>query len=327
MSIRDKISETVKTMVPKLRQKFLRTKLQDGWMAVAFSGETLLVAHVRRRPGEKPEVLMLRSESRGPGDQAALRTLARSYGLAQCRCNSLLNPGEYQLLQVELPAVPPEEMKEAVRWKIKDLVDFQVETMTLDLLEIPGIAGRAARVRQGMAVATADTTVAERMALFDGAGAMLEAIDIPEAAIRNISALYEEQDRGLAMLVFDDERATLTFTFRGELYAVRQIDISASKLELAEGDWRQQLFDRIGLETQRSLDNFERLHGHITVTRLLLSPLPMVAGLMEYLADYLSLPVGELDLAEVLDIGLIPDLAQPGRQAQCLKVIGAALRD
>lgn len=314
-------------MLPKLRQKFLRAKLQDGWMAVVFGAESLTVAHVCRRPGQKPEVLMLRSEQRAVGDLFVLRSLSRSYGLNQCRCNALLNPGEYQFLQVELPAVPPDEMKEAVRWRVKDMVDYPVEAMTLDLAEIPGIAGRAGRVRQGLAVAAEDSLIGEKMALFDDAGAPLEAIDIPEMAIRNISALFEEQDRGLAMLVFDDERITLTFTFRGELYAVRQIEISRAKLEQAEGEWRQQLFDRIGLETQRSLDNFERLHGHISVTRLLLSPLPTVAGLMDYLREYLSLPVGELDLAEVLDFSLVPELSQPARQAQCLKVLGAALRE
>lgn len=322
-----RIVETVRSMLPLLREKFLRVKLQDGWVSAAFDADTLTVAHVRRRPGAKPEVLMLHSEPRLGGDLAALRGVAKSFGLNQCRCNALLMPGEYQLLQVELPAVPPDEMKEAVRWRIKDLVEYPAESMTLDLLEVPGIAGRAARVRQGLVVAADDALIAERMALFDDAGARLEAIDIPEAAIRNIAALYEEEDRGLAMLAFDDQRITLAFTFRGELYAVRQIDISLSKLEGAEADWRQQLFDRIGLETQRSLDNFERLHGHISVTRLLLSPLPTVAGLMDYLRDYLSLPVGELDLAEVLDISLVPDLSQPARQAQCLKVLGAALRE
>lgn len=296
-------------------------------MSVAFGVDSLTVAHVCRRPGQKPEVLMLKTEARSSGDLIDLRNLTREFGLNHCRCNLLLNPGEYQLLQVELPAVPPDEMKEAVRWRIKDMVDYSVESMTLDVAEVPGIAGRAGRVRQGFAVAADDVLIAERMALFNDAGAALEAIDVPEMAIRNVSALFEEPDRGLAMLVFDEERITLTFTFRGELYAVRQIEISRAKLEQAEGEWRQQLFDRIGLETQRSLDNFERLHGHITVTRLLLSPLPTVAGLMDYLREYLSLPVGELDLAEVLDVSLIPELSQPGRQALCLKVLGAALRE
>lgn len=295
-------------------------------MAMSITEDALMVAHVRRRTGSKPEVLMLHEESRSLGDALALRNLQKDHGLSQFRCNLLLKPGEYQVCQIELPAVPLEEMKDAVRWRIKDMVQFPVETMTLDLLEIPSVAGRGGRAKQGLAVAADDALIAERMALLDGGGAMLEAIDIPELAIRNIAALCEEPGHGLAMLAVDEQRITLVFTFGGELYAVRQIDISLGKLEGADMDWRQQLFDRIGLETQRSLDNFERLHGHVQVNKLLLSPLPTVPGLMDFLRDYLSLPVGEVNLAEILDISPIPELADPLRQAQCFKVLGAALR-
>ena len=100
-----------------------------------------------------------------------------------------------------------------------------------------------------------------------------------------------------------------------------------SQLEQSEGERRDQLFERIALEAQRSLDNFDRLNGHISVTRLLVSALPAVPGFVDYLRDYLSLPVVELDLADVLDFPSVPELAQATRQTQCLKVLGAALRD
>ncbi len=248
-------------------------------------------------------------------------------GLGHYRCSTLLNSGEYQLLQVELPSVPAAEMKDALRWRIKDMLDYPVESVTLDFLEIPGVSGVAGKSHQGLAVAADNALLGSRMSLFDGAKVHLEAIDIPELAQRNISALFEEENRGLAMLVCDERGVTLTFTFHGELLAVRHTDIPLSQLELAEGDRLHHLFERIGLETQRSLDNFDRLHGHISVTRLLISPLPGVAGLMDYLSEYLSLPVGEMDLAEVLDISLFPELADPARQVQCLKALGAALRD
>lgn len=324
---RIQLRETIKAMMSSLSRKFLKAKLQEGWMTVTFGRESLTVAHINRRPAQKPEVLMLRTEQRGAGDLFVLRGLARSHGLGQCHSSLLLNHDNYHLLQIELPSVPPDEMKDAVRWKIKDMVEFPVENLTLDVVEVPGIAGRAGRVRQGLVVAAGDALVEEQMRLFDSAGVALDAIDIPEMAIRNIAALFEEPDRGLAVLVVDDERSLLVFTFRGELYAVRQIEVSRGKLEESEGEWRQQLLDRIGLETQRSLDNFERLHSHISVTRVMLSPLPTVPGLVDYLREYLSLPVAEMDLASVLDFSLVPELAQPGRQAQYLKALGAALRE
>jgi MSHA biogenesis protein MshI len=322
-----RISESIKSLSFSLREKLMKVRFQEGWVAVNFHGDALSVAHVRRRPGHKPEVLMLRSEPSPSGLQPGLRGLTREFGLNQCRCNQLLNVGEYQFLQVELPSVSPEELKDAARWHVKDMVSYEVESMTMDVLEVPVLAGRTGRGHQGFVVAADDGLIAEQMAAFNSADAMLEAIDIPEMALRNVAALFEEPERGLAMLAFDEERITLIFTFHGELYAVRQIEIPRSKLEQSEGEWRRQMFDRIGLETQRSLDNFERLHSHISVSRLLLSPLPTVPGLMDYMREYISLPVAEVDLAEVLDISLVPELAQPGRQATCLKLLGAALRD
>lgn len=322
-----RITGVVGSLKTSLREKILRTKLREGWVSVMLGAEALAVAHVRRRTGEKPEVLSLSISGVAEDVVAVMGYQAKELELKSCNCTLLLNPGQYQMLQIELPAVPDEEVKDAVRWSIKDMVDFPAELMSLDVAEIPDTTGRAGKTRQGFAVVADDALIAEKMALFNTADARIEAIDIPEMAIRNVSALFEEPERGLAMLTFDDERTTLTFTFRGELYAVRQIDISRSRLEQADGDWRQQIFDRIGLETQRSLDNFERLHGHISISRLLLSPLPGVAGLMQYLQEYLSLPVGEVDLAEVLDITLVPELSQPGQQASYLKLIGAALRE
>jgi len=59
----------------------------------------------------------------------------------------------------------------------------------------------------------------------------------------------------------------------------------------------------------------------------MVSPLPTVPGLVTYLGAYFSLPVVEIDLAEVLDFRAIPELSNPANQAQYLKTLGAALRD
>ncbi|MFA7278509.1 MAG: agglutinin biogenesis protein MshI [Sterolibacterium sp.] len=296
-------------------------------MSVALTADRLDFAHIQRREGKKPEVQMLYTQQRAGDDLDTLRALRKELKLAQYRCTNLLRVGEYQLLQVEPPDMPAAEMKDALRWRIKDMLNYPVEAATIDVLEIPADSGALGRTKQAFAVAANNALLAPRVELFDSAKVKLEAIDIPELAQRNISSLFEEENRGLAMLTFDESGVMLTFTFRGELYASRHTDIPLGQLEQAEGDRREQLFERIALEAQRSLDNFDRMNGHITVTRLLVSSLPGVDGFLDYLRDYLSLPVVELDLADVLDFPSIPELSQAERQTQCLKVLGAALRD
>ena len=306
---------------------FWRPKLREGWMSVALAADRMDFAHIRRREGKKPEVQVLFSYKRTDDDQEALRRLRKELKLANYRCTNLLRVGEYQMLQVEPPDMPAAEMKDALRWRIKDMLNYPVEAATIDVLEIPADTGSQGRNKQAFAVAANNALLAPRVELFDAAKVPLTAIDVPELAQRNISALFEEENRGLALLGFDESGAMLTFTFRGELYATRHTDIPLSQLEQSEGERRDQLFERIALEAQRSLDNFDRLNGHISVTRLLVSALPAVPGFVDYLRDYLSLPVVELDLADVLDFPSVPELAQATRQTQCLKVLGAALRD
>jgi len=304
----------------------MKAKQKDGWMAVVLAGSRLDFAHIRQTRDGRPEVTLLESFERGSSDVDALKRVSAKLHLNQYRCTTLLNEGEYQLLQTDPPAVGAEEMKEALRWKIKDMVDFPVEAASVDVLPIPteGAVGRAAQV---FAVVAKNEVLIPRVQLFQEAKAGLEAIDIPELAQRNIAALFEEENRGLAMLALDNGGGLLTFTFRGELYVVRHSDVTLEQLQRSEGERREQLFEKLALDVQRSMDNFDRMNSHITLTRLLVSPVPGVSGFMDYLRQYVYIPVEELDLAKVLDFPSIPELKQPERQAQCLRVIGAALRD
>jgi len=306
---------------------FLCPKVHDGWMAVAYVAGRFDLAHVRRLPGRKPEVLLLHSRSRGDDDTAVLRALRKDLGLANYRCTVLLGAGEYQMLQVEPPEVPAEERREAVRWRIKDMLHYPAESANLDLLEIPAEPGVSARARQVWAIAADRALLVPHVAAFDGAKLPLAAIDIPELAQRNIAALFEEENLGLAMLSFDEAGSMLSFTYGGELYALRRIDAPLSLFINVEAGQREALFERVALEAQRSLDNFDRQFGHIRVNQLLVAPLPEGSALVGYLREFLSVLVAELDLAAVLDFPSLPELALPLRQTQYLKVIGAALRE
>src|SRR5688500_18366249 len=75
----------------------------------------------------RPEIVLLGELAPAP-DAPALRKAFRSSGLSQrAETATLLAPGEYQIVSVEAPDVPAEEMKVAVRWKLKDVIDFPVE--------------------------------------------------------------------------------------------------------------------------------------------------------------------------------------------------------
>lgn len=298
-------------------------RLESGWMSVVRNGGRIDLAHVISAPGKRP-VIRLCNSFRIERDEAdALRRLGNSQGLKRHRCAVILDENQYRLVQLEAPAVPPEERVQAIRWRLKDAVDFPVEDAAVAVAEIPAEGSRQANV---YAVAAPAAAVAERMSLFQAAGVPLAAIDIPEMAVRNVAALFEESNRGLAFLVLTQADGLLTITYRGELYLARRIEVSASALAEADAERRSQLLERLALELQRTFDNFDRQYGFVTLSSLRVAAEFDVAGTVAALAENLYLPVRAADLGEVADFHEIPELRSAERQAQSLLAVGAALR-
>ena len=304
----------------------IKKKQEPGWLAVLLHPDRIDLAHVRR-DGGMPRVTLCESFRKDGSEREALARLRKELHIERYRCTTLLNADEYQLHQVEAPAVPADELKTAVRWRVKDLIDYPIEAAAVDVLDIPVDAGGAGRTRSVYAVTAPGSAVTQRAQLFGDSAIPLEVIDLPELAQRNVGTLFEPENRGVGLLAFDNAGGLLTVTYRGELYAYRRIETPLSRLTDAPVEQRTQLLERIGLELQRTLDNVDRQYGFISLAKLLLASVPAEIGLAEYLAQNLYVPVEACDLAQVLDLSATPELREPLRQAQCLQVIGAALRD
>lgn len=279
--------------------------------------------HLRREPGRKPQVLMADSVEKGVDDEATLSALKKPMRLDRYRCTALLSHGNYQLIQTDAVGGAADEAREVVRWKLKDQVEFPVDTAAIDLLPIPS-DGRAPQV---FAALSPESTIAPLVQAFQAAKVPLEAIDLPEMSQRNLAALFEEGGRGQATLIFDEDEGLLTFTVNGELLVARHVELTARQLMSADDERRSMLFERIALDVQRSLDNFDRLYSAIPLAQLLVAPIPAVDGFLAYLRANLTISVVPLEVSRVIDLGAVPALLDPLRQFQCLRAIGAALRD
>ncbi len=83
----------------------------------------------------------------GAEPDRVLARLVQDHDLKRQPCTTLLGEGEYRLLQTEAPDVKSEELRAALRWRIKDLIDFHVNDATLDVFDVPvRMPGRAALV-------------------------------------------------------------------------------------------------------------------------------------------------------------------------------------
>ena len=275
--------------------------------------------------GTRPQVTRCAFYPLEEVNSSALEKLRKEAQLEKARITTLLGANEYQLLMVEAPNVPVDELKASIRWKIKDSLNYHVDDATVDVLQIPSGKYGSERPQALYAVAASNETIRKRINLFDKARMELSVIDIAETAQRNIAALYETEGRGLALLAFNDDGGLLTITSDGELFLARRIDISIGQLSDADESLRQQYRDRVELEVQRSLDYFDRQFHQISINRLLVSA-PAELGLVELLGDNLGLPAEALDLAQGMDIIGVPELTDSEFASHALHAVGAALR-
>ena len=299
---------------------------KPGWLAILPQGGTLTLAHVVRVAGSPPQLRLLESFSAGNGVADALKRLRAARALKSYRCTTLLDEGEYSVTPLDAPPVPREERREALRWALKEMVSYPVDSACLDVLDQPAaglLPGRSVGV---LVVSAPESAVRARVAPFASARVPLAVVDIPELAQRNVAALLEDDNRGLAFLRVDERGTLLTLTFHGELVAVRRGETTTQQLSEGSPEARERVRERLVLELQRSLDNFDRQYSHIPVSKVVLACSAPIDGLLAALAESSYVPVQEMDLAAVLDLAAQPELRDPQLLASNLLAIGAALR-
>ena len=252
--------------LPRFLSLFNRSSRDAGWVAVSLGNKGVHVAQARY-VGFRPQVTKCMFYPANEVTSSVLEKIRKDAQIEGDRHTTLLAANEYQLMMVEAPSVPVDELKTAIRWKIKDSLSYHVDDATIDVLQIPSgrYGGGGDRPQSLYAVAASNETIRKRIALFEKAKFELTVIDIAEMAQRNIAALYETEGRGLALLAFDDEGGLLTITCDGELSLARRIDITLGQLQDADESIRQQYQDRVELEVQRSLDYFDRQFHHISM--------------------------------------------------------------
>lgn len=294
-------------------------------MAVVPRKQRVDFAHVVRGSA-RPELRLLDSAPCNGGEGQALQQARRTHHLQRHRCTTWIEPGAYQAVQVAAPKVDAAELRAALRWSIKDSLDFPVEQAIVDVLPIPADGMPAGRDPLALAVAAKRDRLQDRVRAFQSAHVSLSAIDTLEAAQRNIATLFETPGRGIALLGLHDQGGLLTFSRGGELYGLRQIDVNLAAL--ADPEQRAAVFERVGLELQRSLDGFDRQFSQVPLSRLLIAGHPASESFSNFLKDNLYLPVDVADLATVLDLGPGARSMEDVTQQHAWYVpIGLALRD
>ena len=255
-------------------------------------------------------------------DQAASQ--ASGMGLDRTPVSTVLAADAYQLQLVEMPNVPPDEQLAAVRWRIKDLIDFSLDDAVVELFEMPAHANPGDSP-VAYAVVTRRNEILQQIELMKRADLQLDVIDIPELCIRNIAVMLPQDKNGVAFLHFSDDCGYLTITRQGVLHLIRRIKTGRrALLEAADDQFTlQERAAGISLEVQRSLDYYESHYDCQPIREVILGPGAGLDTLPAALTEHLGLTVSRITLDDLFHL---ENEVSPEEQAGCLLAVGAALR-
>lgn len=242
------------------------------------------------------------------------------------RTVAVLPGAAYSLLQLEPPAVPESELVEAVRWSLRDLIDFPVTEAVIDLFPAPHDEQRH-HTRSVYVVAARRDDVQRRIARLERAKLKVIAVDVAELALRNLAVLFPENERGVVFLYLCREAGMINLIRQENLYLTRRVFLGLDELErigLSRDDaLLADRLDQIVLEVQRSLDYYESNFAQPAVAGVVVSTCSeTIPAVVPHLHQALGLPVRTIDLGAMLS-GVTADSHE---QERCLLAIGGALR-
>ena len=296
-----------------------------GWLAVQLCEQSLKCAYVERS-GDRPALKWVRDMAFDGTACVTLGHLRRNLLPARYRCNTYIARDAYQTFEVPAPKVDQAEWRDALRWVIKDGLEFPVEQAMIETLPIPNDGAPPGREAMTFVIAARRDVVTQLVQWFQRGEMRLDLISTGNIAQRNIAALFETPGRALAFIGIYSKAIAITFTCNGAIYAARNVGWSAALLrDDAEPDARAQHFERVVLDVQRALDNFERQFSHVALQRVLLCVPAGHTELVAMLQRSLSQTVDVADLREHMDLSACPHLSDPTAQANYMQLIGMGL--
>lgn len=305
-----------------IKRLFRKISSNGGLIGFSRSKAGLALAHALPQPGSKPRLTFCDFLANGDAENRPLLGRGcRQRGVVACPAVCVMEMDCYQILQVAPPDVPANELREAVRWQIGDLIDYPLEEAVVDIFHIPQ-GNQRERSRTAYVVAAHQDLVAERIAWMREARLTVRAIDIPELVLCNLVNRLPDNGRALGFIYFGTDTGLIILINGRELCLARNLPFGTNHLT-GEGVNLESTIEAAALEIQRSFDFYERSFAQVSVGSLVVAPQEFdVVPLLTGLHTSLGIDVTTLDLEQIVEC---PD-PLPDHAARCLLAIGAALR-
>jgi len=272
-------------------KKFFVKKESHHQLGISLRQDALVFCYFPENAASKVQEIPLVDNNY----QLGLTKLAED-GSLKGDCHLVLSSQFYQVVQLDKPQVPEDEINAALKWQVKDLVTFPPEDMVLDYFDVPQLANAAAKVN---VVCARQSVLKEMVNLIQDGRLSLKSIITEEFAFSAL--LPAEEDACLLVCQQPGEEIVLLIIKQGQIYFHRRLrgfsQISQrSQLELQAG-----VVDALSLEIQRSSDFFERQLKQAPIKNIrLMLPMAQETFLAEKLSENTNVPVTLLSLEDAV---------------------------
>ena len=233
----------------------------------------------------------------------ALESLLSNHSLPALPLFITLGYEYYSLLLVDAPEVPASELKEAVGWKVKDLISQPLEDVIVDAFLLPDDAYRG-RMKMTYVAVVDKKNIAAMVKACEKQNCCLLGIGINELSMAALTTLSTQPGRGTAVLYLNEKGGTINLIENDCLYLSRSIELELGRdTEISSEDSFDKV-DSLALDIQRSLDYYESQIGKAGVSQLLLvSGSEGIHQWCDLLKERLQIPVAlaSLPMGEVAD--------------------------
>lgn len=254
--------------------------------------------------------------------QAVINKFVIAHALQGVGCSYVLGTGEYSLNLVESPLVAASEIPMAMRWVLRDLINFPIEEATIDTFDVPFLRARD-NIKMIYAAAIQKQRVEKIEKRIKSSGLILQFIDIPEMTLKNILSRNPQKLKGCALVQLGAKSGKLILCRDDQICITRSVDL---KLENLGQDSAQdaKTLESLALEFQRSFDYLNSVFRQNIPNTIVLAPTVIDKNIIsESLKANLGSEIVELKLSEIFKFHQLMPIDE---EANYLFAVGAVLR-
>ena len=229
-----------------------------------------------------------------PADYSTSLTKLHQEHKLKGQCHLVLSAQQAQIVQVDKPNIPEEEINGALKWQVKDLVSFSPDNMVLDYFDGPTLSGGTEKIN----------VVCASLSELRGIVAQLNQNDIQVKSIITEDFAFSrllpvQEDACLLVCQQPNEEILLLIVKNGRLFFQRRLRGFAQISKQSEEQLAMTVIDALSLEIQRSTDYFERQLKQAPIKSIkVILPLETEAFIARKLAENTHVVVDMLALPE-----------------------------